>query len=126
MGTSDITKEVLFEFSDDVLYVANSGHIFTREGVIGICASHLSEKRSNHSDDYECEDKDLISEIWKSEIAVYETKPTGRNRLVGDSYQEDEVSHDYYGRFAWELLQNADDVMEKLKKRLDTLADKER
>ena len=50
-------KEVLFDLSDEALNVANSGHTFTREGVIGICASHLSEKRNNHSDDYKCADK---------------------------------------------------------------------
>ena len=54
-------KEVLFDLSDDALYVANSGRIFTRNDVIGICASHLSEKRGNHPDDYKYEDKDLTS-----------------------------------------------------------------
>ena len=102
MNDHDIMKETLFELSDDALYVANGGHTFTREGVIGVCASHLSEKKSNHSDDYECADKDLISEIRKSEIAVYEKK---KSRLVEDANQEEEISHDYDGRFAWELLQ---------------------
>ena len=108
MNDHDIMKETLFELSEDALYVANGGHTFTREGVIGICASHLSEKKSNHSDDYECADKDLISEIRKSEVAVYEKK---KSRLVEDANQEEEIRHDYDGRFAWELLQNADDVM---------------
>ena len=101
-------KEVLFDLSDEALNVANSGQPFTREGVIGICASHISEKRNNHSDDYKCADKDLIPEIQGREIETYKIN---RNRVVEDANQEDELSHDYGGRFAWELLQNADDVM---------------
>ena len=101
-------KEVLFDLSDEALYVANNGHTFTREGVIGICASHLSEKRSNHSDNYQCEDKNLISEILRREIATYKND---ESRVVTDANQEEEISLDYDGRFAWELLQNADDVM---------------
>lgn len=113
MSNYDKRKEVLFDLSDEALYVANSGHTFTREGVIGICASYLSEKRSNHSDDYNCEDKNLISEILRREIETYKIN---RNRIVEDANQEDELSHDYDGRFAWELLQNADDVMGPLER----------
>ena len=90
------------------LYVANSGRAFTRKGVIGICASHLSEKTGIRSDDYECEDKDLTSCIREREITTYQND---RNRVESDAHGEQEISHDYDGRFAWELLQNADDVM---------------
>ena len=108
MSNEGEKKEVLFDLSDDALYVANSGHTFTREGVIGICASHLSEKRSNQSDNYKCKDKDLISKILKREIKTYQND---NNRVDSDAHAEQEIGHDYDGRFAWELLQNADDVM---------------
>ena len=109
MNDRDIMKEVLFDLSEDALYVANGGHTFTREGVIGICASYLSEKRDIQSDHYQCNDKDLISQIGEGEIELYKTK-AGKNRIKADASQERETSHDYDGRFAWELLQNADDV----------------
>lgn len=108
MSNEDEKKEVLFDLSNGALYVANSGRIFTREGVIGICASHLSEKRSNQSDNYKCKDKDLISKILKREIKTYQND---KNRVDSDAHAEQETGHDYDGRFAWELLQNADDVM---------------
>ena len=101
-------KEVLFCLVDDALYVANGGRPFTRKGVIGICASHLSEKIEGDSDNYECKDKELICEIREREIKTYKNDS---NRLTSDSYGEQEISHDYGGRFVWELLQNADDVM---------------
>ena len=104
----DAMKEVLFDLSDDALYVANCGRKFTRDGVIGICASHLSEKRGNHSDDYMCVDECLISCIREREIKTYKND---KNRIESDAFGELEVSHDYDGRFVWELLQNADDVM---------------
>ena len=110
MNDRDIMKEVLFDLSEDALYVANGGHTFTREGVIGICASYLSEKRDIQSDHYQCNDKDLVSQIGEGEIELYKTK-AGKNRIKEDASQERETSHDYDGRFAWELLQNADDVM---------------
>lgn len=56
-------KEVLFDLANDALYVTNSGHPFSRKGVIGICASHLSEKIDGDVDNYECEDKELISPL---------------------------------------------------------------
>ena len=52
--------------------------------------------------------RDLIPEILRREIETYKIN---RNRVVEDANQEDELSHDYDGRFIWELLQNADDVM---------------
>ena len=108
MSDNDGKKEVLFDLCDEALYVANSGRAFTRKGVIGICASHLSEKTGIRSDDYECEDKDLTSCIREREITTYQND---RNRVESDAHGEQEISHDYDGRFAWELLQNADDVM---------------
>ena len=108
MSDKHSIQALLFDLSDHALYVVNSGRIFTREGVIGICASHLSEKRSNESDNYKCKDKDLISKILKREIKTYQND---KNRVDSDAHAEQEIGHDYDGRFAWELLQNADDVM---------------
>ncbi len=109
MNSDNERKEVLFDLANDALYVANSGRPFTRKGVIGICAFHLSEKkRDGDSDNYKSEDKDLICEIRGREIETYKNDP---NRLVSDSDGEEESRRDYQGRFVWELLQNADDVM---------------
>ena len=110
MKGNGVMKEVLFCLVDDALYVANGGDCFTRQGVIGICASHLSEKHAtdSSSDDYQVVDRDLISAIQSREIGTYEHD---KNRLTSDDRAEQEISHDYSGRFVWELLQNADDVM---------------
>ena len=108
MNSDSKMKEVLFDLANDVLYVANGGRPFTRKGVIGICASHLSEKISGDLDNYKCEDKELIYKIRQCEIDTYDINP---NRLTGDSRGEKENRDDYQGRFVWELLQNADDVM---------------
>ncbi len=108
MNSGREMKAALFELGRDALYVVNSGRTFTRKGVIGICASHLSEKIDGDSDNYECEDKELISAIRQREIKTYENDIS---RLTSDSRAEREISHDYGGRFVWELLQNADDVM---------------
>ena len=108
MNSDSKIKEVLFDLVDDALYVANGGRPFTRKGVIGICASHLSEKIDGDSDDYGSEGKELISAIRQREIRTYQND---KSRLTSDSRGEQEISHDYGGRFVWELLQNADDVM---------------
>ena len=108
MKSDNEMKEVLFDLANDALYVANGGRSFTRKGVIGICASHLSEKREVSSDNYQGGDENLISKIRKREIKTYEND---RNRLTSDFHAEQETSHDYGGRFVWELLQNSDDVM---------------
>lgn len=52
---------------------------------------------------------DPISEIQRQNLAVYEVSP---GRLREDISQEAQVAHDYRGRLAYELLQNADDAME--------------
>ena len=110
MKGNGVMKEVLFCLVDDALYVANGGDCFTRQGVIGICASHLSEKHAtdSSSDDYRAGDRDLISAIQSREIETYKND---KNRLTSDARAEQEISRDYGGRFVWELLQNADDVM---------------
>lgn len=101
-------RGALFELTDDALYVANDGRPFSRLGVIGICAAHLSDKGSVRKDRYEESDEALINAIQEREINTYKVNP---DRLFGDSRGEKEVSHDYQERFVWELLQNADDAM---------------
>ena len=108
MNSDSKMKEVLFDLVDDALYVANGGHLFTRKGVIGICASHLSEKIGGDVDNYKCEKKELIYKIRQCEIDTYDINP---NRLTSDSRGEKENRDDYQGRFVWELLQNAADAM---------------
>ena len=39
MKSDNEMKEGLFDLAKDALYVTNSGHPFSRKGVIGICAS---------------------------------------------------------------------------------------
>lgn len=106
-------REILFEVGDDALLVANGGRAFSREGVISICASHLSDKRSDDANDdvrdnFGGADKDLVQKIRERELATYCTDP---NRITSDYRGEDETSRDYDGRIVWELLQNADDAM---------------
>ena len=108
MSGSNKMKEVLFDLTDDALYVANGGHPFSRRGVIGICASHISEKADVASDNYPDRDEDLVSAIQKREMTTYKNDS---NRLTSDSRGEREISYDYGGRFIWELLQNVDDAL---------------
>ena len=103
-------KSALFELTDSALYVANGGRPFSRLGVIGICAAHLSDKGSARKDRYEKSEngKALIDAIQEREIKTYEVNP---GRLEEDFGGEKEVHRDYERRFVWELLQNADDAM---------------
>ena len=108
-GRSDRSAEVLFEVAEDALLVANDGLPFTRKGVIGICASHLSDKHSyDPNDDFEADNEYLVTAIRHREIATYRND---HNRITSDFSAEDETVHDYGGRFVWELLQNADDAI---------------
>ena len=110
MNSDSKTKEVLFDLTKDALYVANGGRRFTRKGVIGICASHRSEKTGFNSDIYDDveDDGDLISRIREKRIEMYKIDP---DQPKEDAVHEEGVGLDYIGRFVWELLQNADDVM---------------
>ncbi len=101
-------KEKLFEIDEDTLLVANGGRPFTRNGVISICASHLSDKKSGGViDHFEAGDEQLVRAIRSTELGHYKDP----NRLTSDFNDEREIVHDYGGRFVWELLQNADDAM---------------
>ncbi len=116
----DRSKEILFEVSKDALLVANGGSPFSRTGVISVCASHLSDKRSDGEENTEVMDnfKDangenvaddqLIQAILRRELNTYKGD---QNRITSDFRGEDETTRDYGGRFVWELLQNADDAM---------------
>ena len=102
-------KEILFEFDEDALFIANGGRPFSRTGVISVCASHLSDKHlggvTDHFDD--ADDKQLVWAIRCNELAHYKDP----NRVTSDSNDERETTRDYTGRLVWELLQNADDAM---------------
>ena len=101
-------KEILFEITEDALLVANGGCPFSRTGVISVCASHLSDKQSGGvKDHFEVGDKQLVRAIRCNELGHYKDP----NRVTSDFNNEREAVHDYGGRFVWELLQNADDVM---------------
>ena len=109
MKSDNEMKEVLFDLTNDALYVANSGQPFTRKGVIGICASHRSEKTDFNSDTYDdVKGADLISKIREKRIEMYKIDP---DQSKEDAGHEEGIHLDYSGRFAWELLQNADDAM---------------
>ena len=109
-GGESRATEVLFELVDDALLIANGGRHFTRKGVISVCASHLSDKRSyGVTDHFDAGDDQLVAAIRDIELDHYQDP----NRISGDSGAEHETAHDYGGRFVWELLQNADDTMGK-------------
>ena len=102
--------EVLFAVTKDALLIANGGRSFTRKGVISVCASHLSDKRSDGvTDHFDAGDEQLVAAIRDNELDHYKDP----NRISGDFGAEYETVHDYDGRFVWELLQNADDAMGK-------------
>ena len=103
-----VDKEILFEFDEDALLVANGGRPFSRKGVISVCASHLSDKQlGGVTDHFDADDKQLVQAIRCNELAHYKDP----NRVTSDSNNERETTRDYTGRFVWELLQNADDAM---------------
>ena len=106
-------NSIVFAFDGDALLVANTGAEFTRKGVVSICNMDLSAKAvdsDNAPDDeeYDVPDEELVRDILEKRIKEYETHI---NRLKEDVHRENGVSKSYVGRFVWELLQNADDVM---------------
>ncbi len=106
--------EVVFAVTKDALLIANGGRSFTRKGVISVCASHLSDKRSYGVTDHFDPDVDrLVAAIRDIELGHYQDP----NRISGDFGAEHETVPDYGGRFVWELLQNADDAMGKQERR---------
>ena len=107
-NNSEERRGALFELADDALYVANDGRPFSRLGVIGVCATNISDKKSTREDRYEESDEKLIVAIQKRRVKTYKEDP---DLLDEHSNNEEEVSRDYQGRFVWELLQNADDAM---------------
>ena len=107
----DRSNEILFEVTENALFVANGGRPFSRRGVISICNSHLSEKRSGGvTDHFKGRDDELIQAIRRTELKTYRGDP---NRIRADFNDEQETFQDYGGRLVWELLQNAHDVMGK-------------
>ena len=107
----DRSNEILFEVTENALFVANGGRPFSRRGVISICNSHLSEKRSEGiTDHFKCDDEQLVEAIRRTELKTYRGDP---NRIRADFNDEQETFQDYGGRLVWELLQNAHDAMGK-------------
>ena len=107
----DRSNEILFEVTENALFVANGGRPFSRRGVISICNSHLSEKRSGGvTDHFKGRDDELIQAIRRTELKTYRGDP---NRIRADFNDEQETFQDYGGRLVWELLQNAHDAMGK-------------
>ena len=109
------TPSVLFRLCDDALIVANTGAPFTREGVISICYTFLSAKTSlsakpSHPIDcfVECKDCDLPNKIREHMMEKWNANDR-QSRINA----EKETAKDYSGRFALELLQNADDAVGK-------------
>ena len=109
---SDTPPTIRFRLTDNDLIVENFGKnakAFTRKGVISICNTFLSAKSSDPIGNcYNCEDCDLPNEIRKRMMKVW----------IADERQsrantEKETAKNYSGRFALELLQNADDAVGK-------------
>lgn len=104
--------EVCIWMQEDALIVANDGRSVTRQGVLSLCASDLTEK-SEHLQDLpddipDVPDEEFLRAIRQRTVGTYQNDP---NRLKRDARRERGVSADYGGRHLWELLQNADDAM---------------
>ena len=108
---SDTPPTIRFRLTDNDLIVENFGEnakAFTRKGVISICHTCISEK-SNHSKDcYECKDYDIPGKIREKMIDKWDD-----NDRQSHINKEEQAADDYSGRFALELLQNADDAVGK-------------
>ena len=106
---SDTPPTIRFRLTDNDLIVENFGEnakAFTRKGVISICYTSLSAK-SNHITDLKCENSELPDKIGEE---LKQLKPNSRQAHIGN---ETRTIEDYFGRFVLELLQNADDAVNK-------------
>ena len=107
--TPDTPPTIRFRLTDNDLIVENFGEnakAFTRKGVISICYTSLSAK-SNHITDLKCENSELPDKIGEE---LKQLKPNSRRAHIGN---ETRTIEDYFGRFVLELLQNADDAVNK-------------
>ena len=105
----DTPPTIRFRLTDSDLIVENFGEnakAFTRKGVISICYTSLSAK-SNHITDLKCENYELPDKIGEE---LKQLKPNSRRAHIGN---ETRTIKDYFGRFVLELLQNADDAVNK-------------
>ena len=109
---SDTPPTIRFRLTDNDLIVENFGEnakAFTRKGVISICNTYLSAKSSDPIGDcYNCEDCDLPNKIQEHMMEKWNA-----NDRQSRAKAEKETAKDYSGRFALELLQNADDAVGK-------------
>ena len=106
---SDTPPTIRFRLTDNDLIVENFGEnakAFTRKGVISICYTSLSAK-SNHITDLKCENSELPDKIGEE---LKQLKPNSRQAHIGN---ETRTIEEYFGRFVLELLQNADDAVNK-------------
>ena len=106
---SDTPPTIRFRLTDNDLIVENFGENakpFTRKGVISICYTSLSAK-SNHITDLKCENSELPDKIGEE---LKQLKPNSRQAHISN---ETRTIKDYFGRFVLELLQNADDAVNK-------------
>ena len=105
-------NSILFDLGDDALIVANTGDGFSRKGVVSICNMDLSAKSvdDNRAPDDKVYKDDIVGSILDKCIVKYKTDI---NNLIEDVNREDGASKSYDGRFVLELLQNADDAMNK-------------
>ncbi|MCW5752137.1 MAG: DUF3883 domain-containing protein [Alphaproteobacteria bacterium] len=105
-------QEVCIWVRGDALLVANDGKPVTRQGVLALCASDLTEKSEDQSetpDDFpDIPNDKFLAAQRKRVIGVYRADS---NRQKRDARHESQVSADYGGRYLWELIQNADDAM---------------
>ena len=97
-----------FILKDNVLYCANDGNVFDRNGVYAICATALSSKSSKIIDNIKCADKDFILAKREDELKRYKNHP---NEATKDANSEVQSGRDYLGRWVYEILQNMDDAM---------------
>ena len=105
----DTPPTIRFRLTDNDLIVENFGEnakAFTRKGVISICYTSLSAK-SNHITDLKCGNSELPDKIGEE---LKQLKPNSRRAHIGN---ETRTIKEYFGRFVLELLQNADDAVNK-------------
>ena len=103
--------KILFRLTDDALIVANSGMPFTRKGVIAVCHSCISPKSDNPPDDTYCKENGKpCTDAQLPTLIREELLNTAVNIRKSKIGSEKQTTRAYSGRFALELLQNADDA----------------
>ena len=103
--------KILFRLTKDALIVANTGKAFSREGVIAVCYSCISPKSDDPPDDeYYGENGKLCADGELPNLIRKEILEAPSNMQKMHKGIETQAAKNYAGRFALELLQNADDA----------------